>query len=104
MRSCGVLLLLVLLVLLAPAHASAQNSVQIPMQFDFLNPGAKSLALGGAFVGLADDATAGFANPAGLRELSRPEISIEIRGRRVESPFLDRGRLSGTVDESGGPM
>ena len=98
MRPIGVLLLLVLLV---PANASAQNSVQVPMQFDFINPGAKSLALGGAFVGLADDATAGFANPAGLRELSRPEISIEIRGRRLESPFLDRGRLSGTVTNQG---
>jgi hypothetical protein len=88
---------LLIVVLLAPAHASAQTAVQIPMQFDFINPGAKSLALGGAFVGLADDATAGFANPAGLRELSRPEVSFEIRGRRLESPFLERGRLSGAI-------
>ena len=98
MRSCGMLLLVVLL---APVNAFAQTAVQIPMQFDFINPGAKSLALGGAFVGLADDATAGFANPAGLRELSRPEVSIEIRGRRLESPFLEAGRLSGATFNEG---
>lgn len=83
---------------LAPALASAQTAVQIPMQFDLINPGAKSLGLGGAFVGLADDATAGFANPAGLRDLFAPEISLEVRGRRLESPFLQRGRLSGTIE------
>ena len=88
---------LVLVMLLAPALASGQTAVQIPMQFDFINPGAKSLAIGGAFVGLADDATAGFSNPAGLRELFAPEISLEVRGRRLESPFLQRGRLSGTI-------
>ena len=34
---------------LLPADVLAQTSLQIPLQFDFLNPGAKSLALGGAF-------------------------------------------------------
>ena len=37
--------------------ALAQTSVQIPLQLDFVNPGARSLAMGGAFAGLADDAT-----------------------------------------------
>ena len=77
------------------SSAAAQTSLQIPLQWDFVNPGAKSLALGGAFTGIADDATAGFANPAGLRELGRPELSIEVRARRLESSYLQRGRLSG---------
>ena len=85
----------------AAADAGAQTSVQIPMQLDFINPGAKSLALGGAFVGVADDATAGFANPAGLRELNRPEVSVELRGRRLDSQFLERGRLSGAISNQG---
>jgi long-chain fatty acid transport protein len=71
------------------------------MQFDFLNPGAKSLALGGAFVAAADDATAGFANPAGLIELFRPEFSAELRTRVSDSDFLQRGRLSGAVQNIG---
>ena len=81
--------------------AHAQTSVQIPLQWDFVNPGAKSLAMGGAFTGLADDATAGYANPAGLGELSRTEVSIEARGRWLVSPFLERGRLSGAVQNEG---
>ena len=79
------------------APVSAQTSLQIPLQFDFLNPGARSLAIGGAFVALADDATAGFANPAGLMELNRMQVSVELRARRLESLFLERGRLSGAI-------
>ena len=45
-----------------------------------MSPGARSLTLGGAFAALADDATAAFANPAGLHQIARPEVSIEIRG------------------------
>jgi hypothetical protein len=89
--------LAVVLVMARPFSASAQTAIQIPLQFDFVNPGAKSLALGGAFTALADDATAAFANPAGLRELGRRELSIEVRGRWLESLFLQRGRLSGPV-------
>ena len=86
---------------LAPADAAAQTSLQIPLQFDFLNPGAKSLAVGGAFAGLADDATATFANPAGLVQLGASEVSFELRGTWVTTPFLQAGRLSGTVTNQG---
>lgn len=96
MRGCRLVLLTGALAL-SVAPAWAQTSLQIPLQFDFLNPGARSLSLGGAFVALADDATAGFANPAGLMGLSRMQVSIELRGRRLESPFLERGRLSGVI-------
>ena len=71
------------------------------MQFDFLNPGARSLALAGAFAGLADDATASFTNPAGLLILRDPEFSFEGRGRHLESPFLKGGRLSGPLSREG---
>lgn len=76
--------------------AGAQTSLQVPLQFDFINPGAKSLSLAGAFVGLADDATAAFANPAGLTFLAGPEVSIEFRGGTIDTPYLKRGRTSGT--------
>ena len=45
----------------------------------FANPGARSIGLGGAFAAIADDATAAFANPAGLVQILRPEISVELR-------------------------
>ena len=73
------------------AEASAQSSLQVPVQFDFLNPSARSLALGGAFVGLADDATAALVNPAGLIGLTRKEISIEGRFAQDDSAVSGRG-------------
>ena len=89
------------LIVLAPRSGLAQTSLQIPLQFDFLNPGAKSLAVGGAFAGLADDATATFANPAGLTLLGASEVSIEFRGSWVTTQFLQAGRLSGAVTNIG---
>jgi long-chain fatty acid transport protein len=49
------------------------------LQFNFANPGARSLGMGGAFLGLADDASAVEANPAGLSVLRKPEVSLEVR-------------------------
>lgn len=57
--------------------------------YTFLPPGARSVGMGGAFTALADDATAAWSNPAGLLHLSRPEISIELRHQRVETPLAD---------------
>ncbi len=87
--------------LCAAAEASAQTSLQVPIQFDFLNPSARSLALGGAFVGLADDATAALVNPAGLVGLTRKEVSIEGRFGTMSQPFLGGGRLSGNITGQG---
>lgn len=49
------------------------------LTFNFNTPGARALAMGGAFIGLADDVTAAEANPAGLTTLLKPEISAEIK-------------------------
>lgn len=84
-----------------PTTVGAQTSLEIPIQFDFVNPGAKSLALGGAFAGVADDATASFANPAGLTLLVTPEVSGELRLSRTSTLALQGGRLSGTITNQG---
>lgn len=94
---------------LAPVPALAQSSLQIPLQFDFINPGARSMAMGSAFTGVADDATAAFVNPAGLSQLLRREMTVELRGRRFEQLFLQAGRLSGRPtgigeDTQSGPL
>ena len=64
-----------------------------------INPGARSIALGGAFAAIADDATAALANPAGLVQIVRPEISAEFRGTASTSafaaPFEADGGVSG---------
>src|SRR6202171_5251132 len=61
------------------------------LQFNFGNPGARSLGMGGAFIGLADDASAAEANPAGLTILRQPEISIEARNFQEEQVFSTSG-------------
>lgn len=47
--------------------------------------GARALGMGGAFIAVADDATAATFNPAGLAQLLKPEISVVGQGiqRRV---------------------
>ena len=68
-----------MIVALAALPCRAQDSSGITGTV-FTNPGARSIGLGGAFAAIADDATAAFANPAGLVQILRPEISIELRG------------------------
>ncbi|MEO6324622.1 MAG: outer membrane protein transport protein [Thermoanaerobaculia bacterium] len=46
---------------------------------DLSNPGARALALGGAFVSTADDATSSVSNPAGLGSLVAAQIQYEQR-------------------------
>ncbi|MGZ8867156.1 MAG: UPF0164 family protein [Thermoanaerobaculia bacterium] len=75
-------LVLFALVLCAVVPASAQNTdieSLSGLQFNFGNPGARALGMGGAFLGLADDASAVEANPAGLTILRKPEVSLEVR-------------------------
>ncbi len=59
--------------------------------FRFGPPGARSLGMGGAFIALADDATASEANPAGLTLLFRPEVSIHGRSTSTDLEIVDLG-------------
>src|SRR5688572_8382448 len=72
---------LVLIVLFVSLPLAAQNTdieSLSGLQFNFGNPGARALGMGGAFLGLADDASAVEANPAGLTILRKPEVSVEV--------------------------
>ena len=80
--------------LLAAVPAMAQNvdlEALSGLQFNFGNPGARSLGMGGAFLGLADDASAAEANPAGLTILRKPEVSLEVRNYLEEQIFTTSG-------------
>jgi hypothetical protein len=75
--ACGLLLSLAVLALARPVAAGDSGLTNTEtfsgFQFNFNNPGARALGMGGAFVAVADDATAVVANPAGLTILQRPE-------------------------------
>jgi long-subunit fatty acid transport protein len=85
-----------LVAILASSSAGAQTELPPTFEFSFSNPGARSMGFGGAFAGLADDATAAFANPAGLVQLAAPEVSIEGRYWRYSTPYVSGGRIFGT--------
>lgn len=74
-----------------PAHALTDEEGTSAIQFNFNNPGARSRAMGGAFLALADDATAAYTNPAGLTQLSRREMSFEWRQTNFSTPHLADG-------------
>jgi hypothetical protein len=95
-------LLLLLFVVALPEGGSAQGGQSfVTFQFSFANPGARSLGIGGAFVALADDATAAFANPAGLVQLIEPEVSLEIRHWSYSTPYTRGGRIDGEPTGNG---
>jgi long-subunit fatty acid transport protein len=52
------------------------QSVGIASSPNPVGSGARALGMGGAFIAVADDATAASWNPAGLVQLERPEFSI----------------------------
>ena len=83
------LLLLATLVIARPVAAGDAGLTNTEtfsgFQFNFNNPGARALGMGGAFVAVADDATAVVANPAGLTILQRPEISAEYKYTRFRN-------------------
>ncbi|MCJ7755499.1 MAG: hypothetical protein MUP13_13120, partial [Thermoanaerobaculales bacterium] len=72
-------ILVMIVVAALPATSAIAQETPSTFEFSFSNPGARSLGLGGAFAALADDATAAFANPAGLVQLVSIEVSAELR-------------------------
>jgi len=67
------ILILFILNLLA-GSAAAQN-----LDWNITGAGARAAGFGGAFIGVADDATSVVWNPAGLATLERPELSAVTR-------------------------
>jgi len=63
--------------------------------FNFIGSGARARGMGGAFIGVADDATAISWNPAGLATLERPEASVvgnyTMDSYKMEVQYTDPG-------------
>lgn len=93
-RSCKALWLAVLL--LATLSTSTgdvwgltDEEIFRDFRFNFINPGARSVGLGGAFIAAADDATAAEANPAALHYVSRFEFFLEYRSVSPDLVLLE---------------
>ncbi len=95
-RYNGSLFIIFLFILIA-AKLTAQTNEEINagVQFNLSPPGAKNLALGGAFTGLADDATAAYSNPAGLLWIEQDEFFLEVKSQSFRTNYPFGGSASG---------
>jgi long-subunit fatty acid transport protein len=85
---------------LVPSSARAQTDSALlsKVSFNLTNPGGKSLAMGGAFTAIADDATAALVNPAGLGLIS--SIEFAVSGKRTDETLglvMARSTATGPV-------
>ena len=83
-----------LLGMTAQAFAITDTETNASIPFNLANPGARSMGMGGAFLGLADDSTAAYTNPAGLTQLVTPEVSAEVRHTEYSLPYVSGGSAS----------
>ena len=99
MRRVALLAAAAVVLFARPGWAITDEEVFRTFRFNFVNPGGRAVAMGGAFIGIADDATAAAANPAGLTNLISPELFTELR---LED--ADPTSIQATVrDPRGGP-
>ena len=91
-----------------PALAITDEEVFRTFRFNFVNPGGRATGMGGAFIGIADDATAAAANPAGLTNLIAAELFTELRLEDTEPTIIvgnvrdPRGGAAPVVTRSSG--
>lgn len=89
------------LIFICPVWADVANpwiSIEIPSSPNPVGSGARALGMGGAFIAIADDATAASWNPGGLIQLEKPEISAVFGylHRRESNTFGDHPEASGS--------
>jgi hypothetical protein len=75
-RRARILMALLTLLVTLPGVLRAASAGKYAGEFMSIGVGGRALALGSAFVGLADDVTAGYWNPAGLSRLSYPQLGL----------------------------
>lgn len=80
------MILIGLLLSVNPASAQTDEELYQGFQFHFTVPGARAMAMGGAFIALANDNTAGYINPAGLVNIKKPQIDAEFKLNSIKTP------------------
>jgi long-subunit fatty acid transport protein len=72
--------------------AALGQEIDFEVELNLSGSGARATGMGGAFIGVADDATAAMWNPAGLTQLELPEVSV------VAKVVVDQADLGGFGD------
>ncbi|MFC1505087.1 OmpP1/FadL family transporter [Thermodesulfobacteriota bacterium] len=83
--------------------ASIGQTVGIASSPNPVGSGARALGMGGAFIAVADDATAASWNPAGLIQLENPETSIvgayDSRSEEISSATNPESNTNSNIEE-----
>ncbi|MCP4349291.1 MAG: hypothetical protein GY795_27740 [Desulfobacterales bacterium] len=102
MRISFIKLIFFMMLLFVPINFAFANGGDLdfkPVSFNPIGSGARAMGMGGAFIAVADDATAASWNPGGLLQLDYPEISmVEVSFHRSEYNSF------GTDPEGNGPQ
>jgi len=87
---------------ISSAWGQITQTVEISSSPNPVGSGARALGMGGAFIGVADDATAASWNPAGLIQLEKPEASIvgAYNKRNEDTTYKAFPEASGPQDVS----
>jgi long-subunit fatty acid transport protein len=87
---------------LAPVGLQAATlfqSVGVASSPNPVGSGARAMGMGGAFIGVADDATAASWNTAGLIQLEKPELSIVVDDTERKETFFSS--IHSEIDNTG---
>jgi long-subunit fatty acid transport protein len=86
--------------------AQPLESIRVTSSPNPVGSGARALGMGGAFIAVADDATAASWNPGGLIQLERPEISAvgEVLTRSEDNTFGGHREASGKQSVTNGNL
>ncbi|MBD3272330.1 MAG: PorV/PorQ family protein [Elusimicrobia bacterium] len=93
----------VILIITASINCSAEKIFGLPNDYLQFGAGARSLAMGSAFTGVADDASAAYWNPAGLAFMDEYQLLGMYAPFRMDTsynyaslamPFADRGAVA----------
>jgi long-subunit fatty acid transport protein len=87
---------------LSSVFAQALQRIEVPSSLNPVGSGARALGMGGAFIAVADDATAASWNPGGLIQLETPEVSVvgAYFNRAENNAFGTNPEASGSQDVS----
>ena len=87
---------------LSYVFAQALQRIEIPSSLNPVGSGARALGMGGAFIAVADDATAASWNPGGLIQLETPEVSVvgAYFDRAEDNTFGTNSEASGSQNVS----
>jgi len=100
-RKCLLPAAVVFLLLFMTSSVSGQE-IEFASSPNPVGSGARALGMGGAFIAIADDATAASWNPGGLIQLELPEVSIVGAGygRSEDNTFGDHPEADGSQSSS----